>query len=532
MRVNRYGSRGLTISLTAIATRFFDESVQTMTTARVSSQKIGADDPRFAELVHRGFNKRFVGSPDYVRLVGSTGQVVDAVQDAVRNNLRIAARSGGHCLEGFVADPAVRVVIDTSLMTGVYYDSEMNAFAVEAGTTVGEAYRRLYIGWGVTIPAGESPDLGMGGHVLGGAFGFLCREHGLAADHLYAVELVVVDEDGNAKSVIATREPSDPNHDLWWAHTGGGGGNFGIVTRYWFRSPGATGEKPASLLPRAPESILAYRVSWSWDEIDETAFVRLAQNFGDWCEQNSDPGTPNSKLFSVLFLLRRQTGQIQLKGLSTAGADAERLFRVHLSAINKGVTAGHTIQLEKTSWLGFALDPFPELFKANTGDTLVKVKDAFFRKRLTDRQLHTAYQYLTRTDYDIPGGLLGLATYGGEVNSVASDATASAQRDSILDTACTAGWMNPQDEARHVAWVRAFYRDMFADTGGVPVPSELTDGAMINHPDVDLADPDWNTSGVPWYTLYYKDNYPRLKKIKQQWDPCNVFHHALSIRAG
>jgi aclacinomycin oxidase len=53
-----------------------------------------------------------------------------------------------------------------------------------------------------------------------------------------------------------------------------------------------------------------------------------------------------------------------------------------------------------------------------------------------------------------------------------------------------------------------------------------------NHPDVDLADPEWNTSGVPWHTLYYKDNYPRLQRIKARCDPRNVFHHALSIRRG
>ena len=147
----------------------------------------------------------------------------------MRDKLRVVVRSGGHCLEGFVADPAVRVLIDMSLMTAVYYDPEMSAFAVEAGATVGEAYRRLFLRWGLMIPAGVSPDIGMGGHVSGGAFGFLCREHGLAADYLYGVEVVVVDERGAARSVVATREPADPNRDLWWAHTGGGGGNFGIV---------------------------------------------------------------------------------------------------------------------------------------------------------------------------------------------------------------------------------------------------------------------------------------------------------------
>lgn len=128
---------------------------------RVAPEKIGPDDPRYADLVRRGYNKRFAGSPDYVRLVGSTEQVVDAVQEAVRDNLRVAE---------------------------VYYDPEMTAFAVEPGATLGETYRKLFLGWGVTIPAGVSPDIGVGGHVLGGAFGFLCRQHGLAADHLYGVE--------------------------------------------------------------------------------------------------------------------------------------------------------------------------------------------------------------------------------------------------------------------------------------------------------------------------------------------------------
>src|SRR5262245_60843318 len=167
-------------------------------------ERIGPEDARYAELVARGFNKRFSGRPDYVRVVGSTEQVVVAVKEAVRDGLRLAVRSGGHCLGGLVDDPAVRVLIDTSLMTGVAFDPEMNAFVVEAGSTLGELYRKLYLGWGVLVPAGESPNLGVGGHVLGGAFGFLCRQHGLAADHLYAVEVVVVDADRTVRSSVAT----------------------------------------------------------------------------------------------------------------------------------------------------------------------------------------------------------------------------------------------------------------------------------------------------------------------------------------
>jgi aclacinomycin oxidase len=137
---------------------------------------------------------------------------------------------------------------------------------------------------------------------------------------------------------------------------------------------------------------------------------------------------------------------------------------------------------------------------------------------------------MTRTDHDVAGGVLGLATYGGRVNAVAPDATAAAQRRSILDTACNTGWLDPADEAKNLAWVRGFYRELFADTGGVPVPGEAYDGAFINHPDTDLADPSLNTSGVPWHTLYYQKNYPRLQRVKARWDPRNVFRHALSIR--
>ena len=145
------------------------------------------------------------------------------------------------------------------------------------------------------------------------------------------------------------------------------------------------------------------------------------------------------------------------------------------------------------SWLEFALNPFPDLFAAPPGGVRVKVKDALLKKRLTDRQIDVAYDYLTRGDHDVMGGMLGFATYGGRVNTVAPDATASAQRNAIFDMACTTGWLDPKEDAVNLEWVRAFYRDVFAETGGVPVPGDACDGALINHPDTDLADPTLNT---------------------------------------
>jgi FAD binding domain/Berberine and berberine like len=502
---------------------------QTTDATRIESIRIGPDDPRYRAVVDKRFNKRFTASPDYVRLVSSTDQVVSAVQEAVTEGRRLVVTSGGHCLEGFVSDPEVRVIIDVSPMKRIYYDAEMRAVAVEAGATVGETFRALFETWGVVIPLGEYPEIGMGGHVAGGAFGFLCRQFGLAADYLYAVEVVTVDEGGRASSVVATRETFDPHRDLWWAHTGGGGGNFGVVNRFWFRSPDATGEDPARLLPRAPESTTTFKAEWNWSDIDETAFLRLLRNHGDWCERNSDADSPNASLWALLQIHRKQFGKIIVRGVSTAGAAAERQIDDHLAALSEGVVAPHGRELTRMSWLEFALNPLPDLFAAPPSGVSAKVKDALLKKRLTDRQIGVAYDYLTRTDHDAMGGMLGMATYGGRINTVAPDATASAQRDAILDIACNVGWLDPREEVKNLRWVRAFYRDLFSESGGVPVPGDAYDGAFINHPDTDLADPALNTSGVPWSTLYYKANYPRLQRIKARWDPRNVFRHALSI---
>jgi FAD/FMN-containing dehydrogenase len=383
----------------------------------------------------------------------------------------------------------------------------------------------------VVVPLGEYPGIGMGGHVAGGAFGFLCRQLGLAADYLHAVEVVTVDVDGHAGSVVATRDPSDPNHELWWGLTGAGGGNFGVVTRLWFRSPGAAAGAPGTLLPRAPQSIATFRAEWSWGDTDRAAFLRLVRNHGIWSERTAAPESPHASLWTLIALPRKQVGTIVVRGVSTAGDAAAQQFDDFLAALGEGTVAAGNREQARLSWLEFALNPFPDLFGGPPGGVSVKVKDALLKRRLTDRQIEVAYDYLTGADHDVMGGMLGMASYGGAINRVAPDATASGQRDAILDLACNAGWVDPHDEAKNLAWARGFYRDLFADSGGVPVPGDAYAGAFINHPDVDLADPALNTSGVPWHTLYFRDGYVRLQRIKARWDPRDVFRHPLSIRA-
>ena len=107
----------------------------------VDPPKIGPDDPRYRAVVDKRFNKRFAARPDYVQLVTSADQVESALGEAVSAGRRVVVTSGGHCLEGFVADPDVRVILDISPMKRVYFDAERGAVAIEAGATVGEALR-------------------------------------------------------------------------------------------------------------------------------------------------------------------------------------------------------------------------------------------------------------------------------------------------------------------------------------------------------------------------------------------------------
>jgi hypothetical protein len=456
---------------------------------------------------------------------------VRAVQDAVSEGQRLAVTSGGHCLEGFVSDPDVRVLLDMSPMKRVYYDAGMRAIAVEAGATVGEAFRALSESWGVVVPLGEYPAIGMGGHVVGGAFGFLCRQLGLAADYLYGVEVVTVDEGGRAASILATRDSSDRHRELWWAHTGGGGGNFGVVTRYWFRSADASGGDPRSLLPTAPHSITTLRLEWNWSDVDLPGFMRLLRNHGSWAEEHSRASSPYVTLWSLLEIHRKQYGKIIARCVSSDDAP-ERQFDEFLAALTAGTVRPAGREVARMPWLEFALNPLPDLFGMPPGGASMKVKDALLKRRLSDSQIAVAYDHLTRSDLDIMGGMLGMlgmASYGGQINTVATDATASPHRGAILDLACTTGWLDPAEQGKNLTWVREFYRELFADTGGVPVPGDRYDGALINHPDTDLADPALNSSGVPWPNLYYQGNYPRLQRIKAHYDPRNVFRHALSI---
>ncbi|AJE43660.1 FAD-linked oxidase [Streptomyces nodosus] len=481
-------------------------------------------DARYAELTHRGYNTRFVASPDEIWLVHSASQVEKAVHQAIAKNQRITVRSGGHCFENLVDDPQFRLLVDMSEMKSVTFDPALNAFAVEAGAQLGEVYKALYEGWGVTVPGGVCPEVGVGGHVSGGGYGPLSRRFGLVVDHLYAIEIVVADSRGRACTIVATREANDPHRDLWWAHTGGGGGGFGIVTRFWFRTPGATGG-PSSLLPKPPSRMRETFVTWPWAQLTEADFTRLVMNHGAWHAANSTPGSPYQVMHSSFQLHSSLAQTIQLEiRMDATLPNTAKLHDDYISAVCAGVGVRPTIDIKEGTWLDIALEP-----TASYGAySRQKSMGGHLRKPLTATQVGAVYRSLTDPNHN-GVGLVYLAAYGCQINTLSSSARAIAQRDSVIKLWYANNWSEPADDAIEVEWLRTLRKNVHGATGGFPVPNDQQDGGYINYPDVDMRDPAQNTSGVPWYSLIWKGNYPRLQQVKNTYDPKNVFRHGLSL---
>ncbi|MDI2127674.1 FAD-binding oxidoreductase [Yinghuangia seranimata] len=488
-------------------------------------------DERYAEL-STGVNQRWTATPDSVVLPTTTAQVLRIVQAAALNRTRVTVRSGGHCYADFVSNAETKTIIDLSHMNKVTYDATRNAFAVEPGVQLGALYEALYRSWGVAVPGGVCLTVGIGGHAVGGGFGLLTRQHGLVADHLDAVEMVVVDRFNRARVVTASRNPADPANDLWWASTGGGGGNFGIITKYWFRTPGAPGTAPGDQLPRPPKTVLISSVAVPWAALDQTAFTTLLRNFGQWYEQNSAPGAPATALSGVMFARHRTGGGVGLlTQVDGTDPNGPQLLADYAAALTRGTAINPVFPARRLPWLASTklIGTFnPTLLFDPTLRS--GIKTAFLRTAFTDDQAGAIYRQLMRTDFANPNATLQLAGAGGQMNAPASGATATAHRSSVLFAEFESFWINPADDAANTAWLRDIYGETFATTGGYPAPNAQNDGCYINNPDPDIVDPAVNRSGVPWSTLYYGDNYARLQQVKSRWDPTDFFHHSQSIR--
>lgn len=171
----------------------------------------------------------FVGGIDrrpavIVRVADAT-DISLVVSLARETGLELAIRSGGHSAAGHSVSEG-GIVLELSEMRALQIDPEQRTAWAQAGLTAGE-YTAAAGAYGLATGFGDTGSVGIGGITLGGGIGYLVRKHGLTIDDLLAADIVTADSE-------LCRVDADTNPDLFWAIRGGGG-NFGVATRFQFR---------------------------------------------------------------------------------------------------------------------------------------------------------------------------------------------------------------------------------------------------------------------------------------------------------
>ena len=202
------------------------------------------------------FNSRFDDStPAAVVVVQSTDDVQRVVEFAARNGIKVAARSGGHSYIGASAANSAMIIDLRQLPGGISYDEDRGLATISAATQLDSVQTSL-AAYDRSIPSGSCPTVGIAGLALGGGLGCDARRSGLTCDALVSASVVLP----SGEAITAS---ADDHADLFWALRGGGGGNFGVVTSFTFRTFPATDRDIVTLV--FPEGTTAQAIA-GWHE--------------------------------------------------------------------------------------------------------------------------------------------------------------------------------------------------------------------------------------------------------------------------
>ncbi len=490
-------------------------------------------NPRFPSFL-QGFNRRwFAGSCEAVYVCYDAAGTAASLEEAIQlygKNVRI--KSGGHCYENFVFNETTKAIIDVSAMDRCGFDPN-KGYYLESGGTNWSAFNTLFRDYGKVLPAGSCYSVGLGGHICGGGYGLLSRLNGLTIDWLTGVEVAVKDSAHSPAQLryVSADSTGNDEQDLYWAHRGGGGGNFGVITRYYFKE-----------LPDSPSRAFITQMSIRWTEITPDVLAGLLNYFTDLATDSN-----NWRQFGIFALHHISQGEIVLT-IQTAVLQNEDPAVIKAQYVDHlpdkiGSIAPYQLTTRASiSSLGGHIQPtahtieytFYEAVQTLNGsgsNQRGKYKSAYMRKGFPQQQVDAIYQYLTATTgVDMSQCLLQVDTYGGMINTVAPNATAIPQRSSVLKLQYQAYWSENADDAVYLKWMNDFYTTMYAATGGTPNPvldpANNVDGCYYNYPDSDL-----NRFGGldAALQLYFGNNLPRLKQAKRRWDPNNYFNSFQSI---
>ncbi|CAJ2657893.1 unnamed protein product [Trifolium pratense] len=460
------------------------------------------------------FNTTSTSKPLIIVTPKNPSHVQSTVICAKNVNIQIKIRSGGHDYEGIsYVNKSPFIILDMFNLRTINVDIENEVAYIQAGSTLGEVYYRIYEKSKVHgFPAGVCPTVGVGGHLSGGGYGTMLRKYGLSVDNVIDAEIVDV------KGRLLNRKSM--GEDLFWAIRGGGGASFGVVLSYTIK------------LVAVPETVTVFRIEKT---LDQNATDLVVQ----W--QQVAP-TTDDRLFMRL-LLQPITSKV-VKGTKTVRASVVALFlggaEEVVGILEKefpllGLKKADCIEL---SWINSVLwyndaDAFnngakPEsLLDRNLNSaSFGKRKSDYVQKPISRDGLELIWKKM------IELGKVGFVfnPYGGKMNEIPADATPFPHRaGNLFKIQFSVNWDDPSANAttNYLNQAKTLYSFM------TPYVSNNPRSAYLNYRDLDIGINSFGKNsyqeGQVYATKYFNNNFDRLVKIKTVVDPKNFFRNEQSI---
>jgi FAD/FMN-containing dehydrogenase len=414
-----------------------------------------------ARRVHNGMIDR---RPAAIARCRSARDVAEAIAFARAEGLEIAVRGGGHNVAGrAVCDGGL--MIDLSAMQGVEVDPARRCASAEGGVCWG-TFNRATQRHGLATTGGAVSSTGVAGLTLGGGLGYLMGRHGYTVDNLLAVELVTADGE-----ILTASE--DENAELFWGLRGGGG-NFGVATRFDF-----------ALHPVGPTvqgGVIMHAFA------DAGAVLRHARDLA---------ATPDDDLTTVASLTHGPEGEKLVATLVGHFGPEARAAETH--AALRGLAPP---VIDRLGPIGYS--ELNELLDAGFPKLARNYWKSCFVDALDDAVVDVLLERFAACPS--PMGKLIVERPHGAALRRAPSATAFPHRAPGFGILILAQWTAPERTEENVAWARETYRRL-APHG--------TSGAYTNYFGDDEAEARVRAA--------YGPNFARLQALKDRWDPDNVF---------
>lgn len=439
----------------------------------VRGQVIAPEDSGYDE-ERASFYGKFDRRPAVIVRPADAADIIHIVALARETGLELAIRSGGHSLAGHSTTEG-GILLDLSSMKGLDIDVENRTAWAEAGLTAGE-YTEVAGKHGLATGFGDTGRVGIGGLTVGGGIGYFVRKYGLTIDQLLAAEIVTAD--GQLLHIDADHHP-----DLFWAIRGGGG-NFGIVTRFQFQLHEVdTIVGGMMILPGTPDVVeaLLKAADAAPEELSAIANIMVAPPM---------PFLPKESEGKIIVMLL-----MAYVGDTSKGEEAIAPFRA----------LGPLADMVKTM-------PYPEIYKLMEMDgagPAQEVSRSFFFDRV-DRGVAEAIVEQLRAS-TAPMAVAQFRVLGGAMARVPADATAFAHRDRRFMAALGAIFENADETAEYEAWLDRYAAALDQGNHGVYVNFLGDEGESRRH------------------EAYPEATWKRLAAVKAKYDPANLFRHNQNI---